>query len=501
MNMHRRWQSGRSVMQRWVIGFVTAIMLTGPIAPAWVNPQLALAQSTDSSVSLERRIYACFDRKQYRQAIELINRHLADNPDDANMLYNLACAHCLLGDFDASVEALHRALKAGFNDFAHLRADPDLQALRDHPTYKVILEKADAVAKASQPDPATALEQWRKRFGTKHYRYETDEQRRINYATALDDLSHREMREMLELQADQMSRTLFGAPPEHEILIAIPTPEDADALFNNRLEVAGMYDHRRRQLVSRDIGSSLRHEFVHAMHHSHMERLGQKHPLWIQEGLASLYEDYELLENGEIRFLPNDRHPIVQRRARAGTLMKWDNLFALTGTTFMSNASHMYPQTRSIFEFLADQGKLEAWYRTYVEHFEEDATGARAFELTFDMPLADIERAWRRWVIEQPAVDTRIREGDASLGIRTRESAANDGVLISSIVRGSAAAKAKLRTGDVIVAIDGQPTRTLSELRRLLASYNVGDEINMRVRRHSEYFTVSLVLQPLRGFQ
>ena len=124
--------------------------------------------------------------------------------------------------------------------------------------------------------------------------------------------------------------------------------------------------------MSRDIGGSLRHEFFHLMHYGHMERIGQAHPLWIQEGLAALYEDYDLGESGSITFLPNDRQHIVMNRAKAGLLTKWNDLMTLSADEFMEDAQELYPQVRSIFEFVAAQGKLEQWYATYVKTFNDD---------------------------------------------------------------------------------------------------------------------------------
>ncbi|NIM60902.1 MAG: hypothetical protein GTO30_04390, partial [Acidobacteria bacterium] len=51
----------------------------------------------------------------------------------------------------------------------------------------------------------------------------------------------------------------------------------------------GIYEHERRRLIARDIGASLRHELTHAYHYADMDRLGQRHPLWVQEGIATLY--------------------------------------------------------------------------------------------------------------------------------------------------------------------------------------------------------------------
>jgi C-terminal processing protease CtpA/Prc len=163
----------------------------------------------------------------------------------------------------------------------------------------------------------------------------------------------------------------------------------------------------------------------------------------------------------------------------------------------MNKAQQMYPQVRSIFEYLAQQGQLESWYRAYVERFDEDRSGAKAFEIALSKPLEEIERDWRRWVAQQPQIDLQIRPDDAALGIRSGENLTNDGVLITDIVPGSAAARSRLRQGDVIVSVDGRSTRSLMDLRKIIASHSVGDEVQIRARRAGEYFTLHVILRPV----
>jgi tetratricopeptide (TPR) repeat protein len=479
-------------MRAWLSG-KAAIVLAAFMSLGMLQFNQANAQDARRTTSIERQVYECFDRGEYTRAVELIQDYLKYSPNDAGMIYNLACAHSRLSDFDAAASDLLRAFKAGFRDIEHMRHDPDLAALRQHPTYKAILEQADRIAADSAK---TAVERWREKYGVEHYRYETDKEHRINYATALDETSHKEMREMLDKQADQMIKSLFDQPPAYYVLIAVPTPEDSDKFFNGNASIGGMYQHDQRRLVARDIGGSLRHEFFHLMHYGHMERLHQQHPLWVQEGLASLYEDYELHSDGSIKFLPNDRQLTVKGRSKAGSLVRWKDLFGMNAESFMDKARQMYPQVRSIFEFVADQGKLEKWYRSYVDHFDEDRSGAKAFEIAFGVPVADVEKQWRRWIAEQPEIDLQIRSDDAALGIRSRENASNDGVLITEVIPGSAADRGKLRRDDVIVALDGQSTRNLMALRKIIASKHVGDEVDVRARRNGEYFNVKVVLRP-----
>ena len=465
----------------------------GRAAAVAVAALLCAAAVSAGGTALEEEIYRRLADHDNARAAELISQHLQSRPNDAVMLYNAACAYSLLGDRDRAASFLLRAVKAGMNDLGQIVRDPDLAAIRNHPTYLAVLEALDRTANRRAD---TTLDQWRNTYGKGLYRYERDTQRRIAYATALDPRSQQEMRQMLERQADHLLETLFERSPESFLLVAVPTPQDAKDLFAGD-HIGGIYDHDKRLLIARDIGGSLRHEFVHALHYAHMDQIGQRHPLWIQEGLAALYEDYILHQDGSIEFTPNERHNIARRRARAGTLMKWKDLFIISEDRFMARATQLYPQVRSIFEFLADRGKIGCWYRALVANFSIDPTGAKAFEACFDMPVTDIERAWRLWLTARPIVDTTFAPGDAVLGIWSTLNSSNDGVLIERLEARSSARQAQLRLGDVIVSVDGKQTRSLAELRAIIASKKVGETVRIQARRNGEYFRVVVTLRPL----
>jgi len=461
------------------------------------GPALTATAQPATPVQRERAITRAFDEGDLPRAARLIEAYLEDRPNDPLMLYNLACARSRLGESDKATSALYKAVQAGFRDFSHMRTDPDLEPIRGERMYKAILEAAEHVENDRAED---ALARWKRTYGEDRYRYEIDDKRRLAFATALDKVSHDEMRRMLEREADQLNASLFGDPPDYYVLIAVPDPRDAQVIFGGDDSIGGRYEHLKRQLISRDIGGSLRHEFVHALHYAHMERLGLRtpHPLWLQEGLAALYEDYELSDDGSIKFLQNERSNVVKRLARIGRLTDWTDLFTMSGDRFMARPGQNYPQVRAIFEYLAEQGKLAQWYRTYVENFAEDESGVLAFERVFDRPLPEIESDWKRWAKRRPTVDNRIDYGDAALGITTDINGSNDGVQISEVLRGSAAARAGLRAGDVIVSIDGKATRSFAELRKIVGAGKVGERLAVRARRGTRYLTKVVVLQPLR---
>ena len=449
--------------------------------------------ASGQSRASEQRIFQAFVDGDHALAVRLLERHLQHHPNDAIMLYNAACAHALLGHRDESADYLRKSVQAGLRDVQQIKGDPDLATIRDHPTFKEIVARVEWSASR---EAQSALARWKQRYGDTDYRYERDDDRHIAYATALDETAHLQMRDMLEEEADHLRASLLPAKPRNYVLIAVPTPTDARRIFGSE-QIGGIYEHTKRQLIARDIGASLRHEFFHAMHYAHMDQIGQFHPLWVQEGLASLYEDYRLRADASITFLPNERHNVVKSLARGGRLVRWRDLMKFTDDRFMTQATHLYPQVRSIFEFVAAEGKLESWYAALIRNFDEDKTGALAFESAFEMPITDVERRWRRWIGRRPMIDNIVGSGDASLGIDCSPGGSNDGVRIREILADSAAAESRLLEGDVVVSVDGRPTRSVTALQAIIARHRVGDVVRVRARRGDEYFTVVIRLKPL----
>ena len=73
--------------------------------------------------------------EEWDRAIEVLERHLAETPDNAGTLYNLACAHARAG---RPVDALDRlresvALEDRFRELA--QTDEDLASIRDDPGF------------------------------------------------------------------------------------------------------------------------------------------------------------------------------------------------------------------------------------------------------------------------------------------------------------------------------------------------------------------------------
>jgi serine protease Do/serine protease DegQ len=71
-----------------------------------------------------------------------------------------------------------------------------------------------------------------------------------------------------------------------------------------------------------------------------------------------------------------------------------------------------------------------------------------------------------------------------------------EGVVIANVQPGSPAEKAGLRARDVVVALNGRPMRTASELRARLGLTPVGEEINLQVHRGGETLGIRTTIAP-----
>ncbi len=62
-------------------------------------------------------------------------------PDNPTAHYNLACSLALCRRKADALRALERAIFLGYGDYDWMRQDPDLQGLKDHPTFQGLLAK------------------------------------------------------------------------------------------------------------------------------------------------------------------------------------------------------------------------------------------------------------------------------------------------------------------------------------------------------------------------
>ena len=90
------------------------------------------------------------ERQDYPRLVPVLTIADRVRPGSPLVLYNLACAHARTGSARAALDALSRAVDAGFRNRAHIEADPDLASLRKRKELAEILARIPA-APATQP--------------------------------------------------------------------------------------------------------------------------------------------------------------------------------------------------------------------------------------------------------------------------------------------------------------------------------------------------------------
>jgi predicted esterase len=111
-------------------------------APPSSSERLAARRAINQFVaSLSEEADALSRRKQYGAAADNFALMALILPNNPRVFYNLACAYALNRDRSRALDALKRAVEKGFKDAATLERDKDLDALRDDPAYKQIVEE------------------------------------------------------------------------------------------------------------------------------------------------------------------------------------------------------------------------------------------------------------------------------------------------------------------------------------------------------------------------
>jgi len=79
------------------------------------------------------------DAGRYNEGLAIDRKIIRLAPEDAVAHYNLGCSLALLVRVDEAFMALKRAIELGYDDATHMRADPDLEGLRDDPRFEALL--------------------------------------------------------------------------------------------------------------------------------------------------------------------------------------------------------------------------------------------------------------------------------------------------------------------------------------------------------------------------
>ncbi|MBL7140206.1 MAG: PDZ domain-containing protein [Planctomycetes bacterium] len=336
---------------------------------------------------------------------------------------------------------------------------------------------------------------YEKQFG-EGYTTHIDSRWHLVYVSALDDRTLRNVTHLLALYAEAQQRSLFREPLLWNVTVVLPTVNDYRKSSPPR-EVAGYYNPATRTLTSLTTSDVLIHEFTHALHHSDEVRANQRHPVWLREGLATLFQGSRVVEGGRLEVLPDPSLAMLQGAIRDRGIPPLADLLVMDHRAFTEKAEICYPYVRHIMLYLHQQEKLGTFYEAYKAQYTADVTARKALEATLGQPLEAIEKAWRAWLLAREPPWTPAHPTVAHLGIRMRR--APEGIMVDAFLPGSTAQRAGvLKINDIIVSVAGRATPNARDLAPAVQSCKPGQTIDIEIIRDGQRMVVQHVLGAIR---
>ncbi len=108
------------------------------------------------------------------------------------------------------------------------------------------------------------------------------------------------------------------------------------------------------------------------------------------------------------------------------------------------------------------------------------------FAIPVNMVKASIAQIQEHGEVKRGRIGVTIQDINPELRKAFDLKNGQQGVLITDVLKGSAAKKAGIKQGDVIVSVDGKPTKSSGQLRTRIGMKSIGDEVNVTLIRDGE---------------
>jgi len=96
-------------------------------------------------------------KEELEKGKEFLFSILTINPGSETALYNLACAESLQGNVEPALDALSKAIEAGYTNVDHMERDSDLNNIRNSDTYKQFVKKLRGEDKVIEVQPPVEI--------------------------------------------------------------------------------------------------------------------------------------------------------------------------------------------------------------------------------------------------------------------------------------------------------------------------------------------------------
>ena len=321
------------------------------------------------------------------------------------------------------------------------------------------------------------------------YKAVIDRTRRIIYISALDKHHLQRTSAKLAHYCDAQIKTLLINRPKFYLTIILPTIKDYRKMKPGP-NVMGFYQSATRTLTSIDRGRVLLHEFTHALHHADQIQARQIHPIWVWEGLATLFESAPITSSGLEPKL-DARLGYLQRAIRTNSSLPFRKLFSLDVKDFSRDANLAYSQSRYVMLYLYRQKALRIWYEDYKRTFAADKTGQAAMERALARPLYQIEREWKKWVLslKNPSAATLWRSRQGRLGVKVVKG--RGGVKVVGFLPNSPAVLAhRIKKGDIIEKYNGRIVRSPAHFAAAVRATGALKTVTIQLIRNGIHITI-----------
>ncbi len=269
-----------------------------------------------------------------------------------------------------------------------------------------------------------------------------------------------------EVEKRKFTLILFQDMSEY---LASGAPRGSGAFYNGKALV-GFYDETLMKPLFAHEGM---HQFTDAT-----SKNFDRFPFWFTEGIADCIGNCEVRNNklymcvksGSIARM---RLPIIQEAIRAERHYRLSEFLRLDRRRFMANADLCYAQAWSLCHFLITYPNEEdrsaqipngRFRRNLAMYYEAMRAGnwghPRAWEEAFkDIPLDTLEEAWKKYVLKLDAgkfFGIQGREVSEEIADRLVLAKTLGAIQIEGVAPDGVAAKAGLRTGDILLRFDGR---------------------------------------------